>query len=41
VSLPPRACGAYVAVADLSGVSQDSYTLAVAHREDRRVMLDC
>ena len=38
--LPPRAAVRYVAFVDPSGGSSDSMTLAIAHREDDRVVLD-
>ncbi len=39
--LEPRPGGAYVAFVDPSGGSQDSMTLAIAHREEGRAVLDC
>jgi len=39
--LLPLSSNSYVAFVDPSGGSQDSMTLAVAHREDDRVVLDC
>lgn len=38
--LPPRSGVEYRAFVDPSGGSQDSMTLAIAHREDERVVLD-
>jgi hypothetical protein len=39
--LPPVAGVSYVAFADPSGGSQDSMTLAIAHHQDGRAVLDC
>ena len=39
--LAPRSAVEYVAFVDPSGGSQDSMTLAIAHRENDRAVLDC
>lgn len=41
LELPPSSELRYVAFTDPSGGSQDSWTLAIAHREGERVILDC
>lgn len=40
LELPPVSSLSYVAFLDPSGGSSDSFTLAIAHREDERVILD-
>ncbi|TGT42623.1 hypothetical protein [Mesorhizobium sp. M8A.F.Ca.ET.165.01.1.1] len=40
VELPYEAKNSYVAFADSSGGSNDSYTLAIAHRDGKRAILD-
>lgn len=39
--LPPRSGVSYAAFADVSGGRHDDAALAIAHREDRTIVLDC